>query len=1138
MKRRNRRHIGSGRNVATLTTAGAPVEAMERRQLLSASLSVSSGLMVFNAVNGNTSVTETLTLTNTGDAALTLGPTAFTLAGGRPAQFALPDAATAPATLAPGDNFGLTMTYHPNQVGRQSTTLTIATNDPAHPTQTVPLSGIGTVGTYGSNQPSLARILRAYNIPTIVGEGYNDAGEATDSVYPNPPDTSSQEVTLQRLVKAGAGPVTIRVLASFDAAAAEPYTLGYYTAGTPAAKTELFYTPTSQSQSVYIQPQGSTSFDPGATPFGMYFVSNIKDNGANRVGYSEDSLNTFDTTNDRKFRFFPMENPDGSVVANSYVMTSTEYNAPAGYDFTNVVAIISNVTAAPGAPVAPKLTVVDPAALPGSTNVAFTNIRFPNSTLGDVVHNTDTLTLDNTGQSPLTITGLTVANSSWTVSSAALPITVPAGGSTPVKLTYNDRLTPATSYDQTSDPNNPGGGGTETGTLTIASNDPVTPSKVLTLVGYTQYHSENSNEPSLQTIVNLLGGWGTNINSTPVSTLNEGQSTTTSTPVYYGEETVSAYWTAADASRPVNVEQIAAYHTEGDADTFSYYKQGTTSYTTVLNQAADDGQTLFPLSSSGTIAAGGFTTTNTFGFRVSGSAGTEYSDDAKNATKTGGGHHFRFYPVRTSAGLLVPGTYVVAMDYSDPTDQNFDFQDNVYLITNIRPASSPALAPAVPTDASAVTVAGGTQVTWAPSLTAGVGGYNLYSSTTATGTYAKLNTAALIAGTSYLDTTTTAGPAYYRVTAVDGTTGAESIGAPAVLAASAVASPGTTSTIGGTVFDDTNANGAHDGGEAGVSGVAVFVDVNHNGVYDPGVDPISVSSSTGAWSIVGLNPGTYTVLSLVPAGETRTVPGAGSYTVTVGANQAVLNKDFGYSRPGVISGTIFYDVNHNGTLDGGEPGLGGYQMFVDNNRNGVYDAGIDTYFTADGNGHYTTSPLPVGTYEVAEAPVAGWGTETAPMVVSVTEGGTTTVNFGQTRASVAGTAYLDANRDGVQDGGEAGLSGYSVYLDFHGTGLYAPPDLVVQTDPNGNWLITGMLPGNYVVNAFTPSGQARTVPTAGSYMVTVAAGQAVTGLNFGYFNYATPSAILATPAAAVAPTPSPFATGGPSLADSVDALIA
>ena len=27
-------------------------------------------------------------------------------------------------------------------------------------------------------------------------------------------------------------------------------------------------------------------------------------------------------------------------------MTSTEYNAPAGYDFTNIVAIIRNVTAA------------------------------------------------------------------------------------------------------------------------------------------------------------------------------------------------------------------------------------------------------------------------------------------------------------------------------------------------------------------------------------------------------------------------------------------------------------------------------------------------------------------------------------------------------------------------------------------------------------------------------------------------------------------------------------------------------------------------------------------------------------------------------------------------------------------------
>src|ERR1700749_2279077 len=73
--------IATRKSALVMKKALRPViEQMEQRQLLSAALSVSSGLMVFNAVNGTTSVSETLTLTDTGDASLTLGSSAFALA--------------------------------------------------------------------------------------------------------------------------------------------------------------------------------------------------------------------------------------------------------------------------------------------------------------------------------------------------------------------------------------------------------------------------------------------------------------------------------------------------------------------------------------------------------------------------------------------------------------------------------------------------------------------------------------------------------------------------------------------------------------------------------------------------------------------------------------------------------------------------------------------------------------------------------------------------------------------------------------------------------------------------------------------------------------------------------------------------
>ena len=59
---------------------------------------------------------------------------------------------------------------------------------------------------------SLAAILREYEIPTIVGDGPNDANAFASTFYPATPDPSSQEVMLPRLVKAGNGPVTISLL--------------------------------------------------------------------------------------------------------------------------------------------------------------------------------------------------------------------------------------------------------------------------------------------------------------------------------------------------------------------------------------------------------------------------------------------------------------------------------------------------------------------------------------------------------------------------------------------------------------------------------------------------------------------------------------------------------------------------------------------------------------------------------------------------------------------------------------------------------------------------------------------------------------------------------------------------------------
>jgi hypothetical protein len=770
------------------------VEVMERRQMLSATLTTSQSLMVFNAVeNSSASATETLTLTDTGNAALTLGSSAFSLAVDPSSStndtslFTLLNASAAPATLAPGASFGLEIDYNATALVTNKAFLDIATNDSVNPTQQVSLHGIGTKGLGGSNQPSLATILQAYNIPIYVGEGYDDDNAATDSIYPNPPDASSQEVVMQRFVKAGTGPVTIDVLASFTASGfAKSYTLGTYTPGEPTTLNELFYTPSNENQTTYVQPQGSTSFDPGSNTFGFYFISNVQVQG--RVGYSEDSLNTWDTTNPRKMRFFPMEEPDGTIVPNEYIMTSTEWNAPSGYDFTNIVAIVSNITAAPSAPTAPVLGLQNLNAEPGSTTMVFNRIQGQNPSIGDVVHDTGTLQVNNTGGSPLTIDSATLSDTTnWEITSpTSFPATVAAGGTLAITIKFIAQSEPSVPYNETNSNINGGGGGVYDANLVLTSNDPNNPTATVPLRGWWQEHSENDNEPGIQTIINLMEGWDTYVDSSATATtLPESSNTSGSVPTYYGEEVVSPYWQEADPSQKVTVQQIASYHTEGNTAKTSYYFQGSSgSLTTLFTTASDDGQTLFPLENgSSSLAINSFSTTGTFGFNVDGLF-TQDSLNVNSSSGQGGGHHFRFYPIRNANGTLVPNDYIMAFDYATSAE-NYDFQDTMYVVTNIRPAvvvsgvSSPQStgAPPAPTDIVALSSSGTNTITWAAPLYTNLAGYNIFrGSSSATGSYTQINTS-LVTGTSYTDSSAPAtGTSYYKVVAVDSNTGLHSLG--------------------------------------------------------------------------------------------------------------------------------------------------------------------------------------------------------------------------------------------------------------------------------------------------------------------------------------------------------------------------
>lgn len=780
--------------------------------------SLTKTVMVFNDVassftgGSGSSAAQTLTITNTGNVPLTLGAGAFSILNDPSvttldaASFVITNLASLPASLAPGSSVNLSITFTASYQGMASALLHIASNDPNHPLLTVQLHGIGTTGLGGASEPSLARILRAYDIPTIVGDGPNDVNMDASTFYPATPDPSSQELPMSRIVKAGDGPVTIQLLASFNASNQPLVRFGYYSSGDSTNKTELFTLNSADAQTTNPNPLGATTFDPGSTEFSLYTIfPHFTDNGQPRVSYSEDAFNTWDANVPRKIRFFPLENPDGSIVPNAYVFAVEDNNIPFGniqpYDSNDVVGIIRNVKAAADA-TGPALGLQNMDGAPFNNRLIFNHIEEQNPTYGDATHNTATLRLTNSGSSTLTITGITLSNPVWYVTNLPrMPMQIAPGGSYDLQLKFQTGVGPTHSDNQTNDTQTENGwapnkaGGVYTGTLTITSDDASRPTRTVQLAGYWQMQTENENEPGLQTIVNLLAGYQTVISNTQQPNFPEGATT----PTYYGEEVVSPYWNIADPSQPISVLQLDGFHNEADLTqtppvltepVVDWYVQGSSTHTKLFTDATDHGQTLFPqaLNSTSTASATFNPGSSTFGWLLDGN----YSDDTKNTVGGGGGHHVRFYPVRDQSGNLIPNTWLACLDYGSTTFENYDFQDIVLLITNMRPSAQPA----APTDGQASATSAGTLLQWAPS-SGTVTGYNVYRGTSPTNasTFVKLNSTALTS-TSYLDTTAPAGvTSYYRITAVNGSAESQGTGAmaaavpaaPTTLAATAIA---------------------------------------------------------------------------------------------------------------------------------------------------------------------------------------------------------------------------------------------------------------------------------------------------------------------------------------------------------------
>ena len=291
-------------------------------------------------------------------------------------------------------------------------------------------------------------------------------------------------------------------------------------------------------------------------------------------------------------------------------------------------------------------------------------------------------------------------------------------------------------------------------------------------------------------------------------------------------------------------------------------------------------------------------------------------------------------------------------------------------------------------------------------------------------------------------------------------------------------------TFEGYAFMDLNADGLQDEGEAPVADVSVTL--TPAGAPEDAVT--SVSDADGAFSVTGLRPGEYELSIQLPEGLI--------FSANIQQNGIILDRTDAYSAPVLFStllrrtmngigavapasirASVWLDENRNGTLDAGEPEVGGldYTLFDEIRQQTV------TTIASGEDGTALFENVRPSTYTVSFAlpadstPVAGVGTMTESDGKMLESG--IVIQAGDAYTGVTGgivsTTSLGGTVQADQTGGRAPVQNTEVHLYKAGETAIEQTAL---TDANGVYRFDGLWPGDYVIEVVRPAGYVFTRP--------------------------------------------------------------
>lgn len=359
--------------------------------------------------------------------------------------------------------------------------------------------------------------------------------------------------------------------------------------------------------------------------------------------------------------------------------------------FTGFIFCFAYAAATAQTPGSPLLFVENPDRFPANDHFVFSKIQIPytgDSVVYNANHDSLAIRIRNNGSQPLIITGLSLSNdTSWKFvklkgatfdTATSLPLTINAGNfaDLTVQFVAKDAGTRVKIlYD----------------TLTIASNDEKFPLKSIFFTGLWQEQGESDNEPWAQEIITTFG-------FKTRTAFGHVDGSFGDTTKLKGDDILPSYFIRADTSRPVSVRQMAAYHgccTE--TEKIMWYNEGTDSLKTIFTHIGKDAQSILPRKAQPNIgAAGSIYPSKPFGFKV---GAKNYTDPRKNPEGKIG---IRVWKARDTAGNVIPYSYIIASDYLDNPYTNYDYNDNMYFVSNVRPEKGAAYFSALASAPSAL----------------------------------------------------------------------------------------------------------------------------------------------------------------------------------------------------------------------------------------------------------------------------------------------------------------------------------------------------------------------------------------------------------------------------------------------------